>query len=45
MIIAPKIRGFICTTAHPAGCAKHVAQQIAVVKSRGPIAAARKKCS
>lgn len=38
MIVAPKIRGFICTTAHPAGCAKHVADQIAVVKSRGPIA-------
>ena len=38
MIVAPKIRGFICTTAHPTGCAKHVAEQIAVVKSRGPIA-------
>lgn len=35
MIIAPKIRGFICTTAHPAGCARHVAEQIAVVKRRG----------
>jgi enoyl-[acyl-carrier protein] reductase/trans-2-enoyl-CoA reductase (NAD+) len=35
MIIAPKIRGFICTTAHPQGCAKHVAEQIAVVKKRG----------
>ena len=38
MIIAPKIRGFICTTAHPEGCAKHVAEQIAVVRSRGLIA-------
>jgi enoyl-[acyl-carrier protein] reductase / trans-2-enoyl-CoA reductase (NAD+) len=28
MIIAPKMRGFICTTAHPAGCSKHVEQQI-----------------
>ena len=35
MIIAPKIRGFICTTAHPEGCAKHVAEQIAVVKRGG----------
>lgn len=35
MIIVPKIRGFICTTAHPEGCAKHVADQIAVVKGRG----------
>ena len=37
MIVAPKIRGFICTTAHPDGCAKHVAELIAVVKNRGPI--------
>lgn len=37
MIISPKIRGFICTTAHPVGCAKHVSDQIAVVKNRGPI--------
>jgi len=43
MIVAPKIRGFICTTAHPEGCAKHVAQQIAVVKSRGPLAHGPKK--
>ena len=43
MIIAPKIRGFICTTAHPEGCAKHVADQIAVVKSRGPIVNGPKK--
>jgi enoyl-[acyl-carrier protein] reductase/trans-2-enoyl-CoA reductase (NAD+) len=38
MIVAPKIRGFICTTAHPSGCAKHVAEQIALIKNRGPIA-------
>lgn len=37
MIVTPKIRGFICTTAHPDGCAAHIAQQIAVVKNRGPI--------
>lgn len=43
MIVAPKIRGFICTTAHPDGCARHVAQQIEVVKSRGPIPNAPKK--
>ncbi len=35
MIISPKIRGFICTTAHPEGCAQHVAEQIAVVEKRG----------
>ena len=43
MIVVPKIRGFICTTAHPEGCAKHVAEQIAVVKSRGVIANGPKK--
>ncbi len=43
MIVAPKIRGFICTTAHPDGCAKHVAEQIAVVKNRGPIEGGPKK--
>jgi len=43
MVIAPKIRGFICTTAHPDGCARHVAEQIGVVKSRGPVAGGPKK--
>ena len=37
MIIAPKIRGFICTTAHPEGCAAHVQEQIDFVRSRVPI--------
>jgi enoyl-[acyl-carrier protein] reductase/trans-2-enoyl-CoA reductase (NAD+) len=35
MIIEPKIRGFICTTAHPVGCAKAVQQQIDYVKKQG----------
>ncbi|MEM1082840.1 MAG: enoyl-ACP reductase FabV [Verrucomicrobiota bacterium] len=43
MIVEPKIRGFICTTSHPDGCARHVADQIAVVKSRGPIENGPKK--
>lgn len=43
MIVTPKIRGFICTTAHPDGCAAHVAEQIAVVKNRGPIEGGPKK--
>ncbi|MFN0127128.1 MAG: enoyl-ACP reductase FabV [Verrucomicrobiales bacterium] len=43
MIVTPKIRGFICTTAHPAGCARHVAEQIAVVRNRGPIPGGPKK--
>lgn len=35
MIVKPKTRGFICTTAHPVGCARHVADQIAYVKAQG----------
>ncbi len=34
MIVKPKIRGFICTTAHPQGCAAHVDQWIDYVKSK-----------
>lgn len=34
MIIKPKVRGFICTNAHPAGCAENVAQQIAYIKQQ-----------
>ena len=43
MIIKPKIRGFICTTSHPDGCAAHVRQQIEHVRSKGPIASAPKR--
>jgi len=43
MIIKPKIRGFICTTAHPAGCAAHVQEQIDYVRSKGPIAGLPKR--
>jgi len=35
MIIKPKYRGFICTTTHPTGCFKNVADQIAVTKQQG----------
>ena len=38
MIIKPRVRGFICVTAHPAGCAANVQQQIDYVKAKGPIA-------
>lgn len=37
MIIKPKIRGFICTTAHPVGCEANVREQIAYVKSHGKL--------
>ncbi|WP_440055336.1 enoyl-ACP reductase FabV [Pseudoalteromonas sp. T1lg65] len=37
MVIKPKIRGFICTNAHPVGCAAHVEEQIEYVKQQGKI--------
>ncbi|MDN7126792.1 trans-2-enoyl-CoA reductase family protein [Pseudidiomarina sp. 1APR75-33.1] len=43
MVIKPKIRGFICTNAHPVGCAKHVQEQIDYVKRKGEIAGAPKR--
>ncbi|WP_105167565.1 enoyl-ACP reductase FabV [Pseudoalteromonas sp. T1lg23B] len=38
MVVKPKIRGFICTNAHPQGCAAHVKEQIAYVKAQGQVA-------
>jgi enoyl-[acyl-carrier protein] reductase/trans-2-enoyl-CoA reductase (NAD+) len=38
MIIEPRIRGFICLTAHPKGCEQSVVNQIEYVKSKGVIA-------
>ncbi|MEC9326953.1 MAG: enoyl-ACP reductase FabV [Verrucomicrobiota bacterium] len=43
MIISPKIRGFICTTAHPEGCEAHVRVQIDYVRSQPPIENCPKK--
>jgi enoyl-[acyl-carrier protein] reductase/trans-2-enoyl-CoA reductase (NAD+) len=37
MIVKPKIRGFICTNAHPVGCATNVQQQIDYVKAQGAL--------
>lgn len=42
MVIEPKIRGFICTTAHPAGCRENVRRQIAYVKGQPVIDSAKK---
>ncbi len=43
MIIKPKVRGFVCVTAHPTGCAAHVQEWIDYVKSKGPIKPGPKK--
>jgi len=37
MVIKPRVRGFICLTAHPAGCEEHVNEQIKHVSSTGKI--------
>lgn len=37
MIIEPKVRGFICTTAHPAGCKENVKNQINYIKKHGKV--------
>lgn len=43
MIIKPKVRGFICTNAHPQGCAENVKEQIQIVKNGGAIEPGSKK--
>ncbi len=43
MIIKPKIRGFVCVTAHPAGCEAHVRQWIGHAASRGSVKDGPKK--
>jgi enoyl-[acyl-carrier protein] reductase/trans-2-enoyl-CoA reductase (NAD+) len=42
MIIKPKFRGFICTTAHPEGCAEQVRRQIEYVKSKPTVQGPKK---
>ena len=37
MIVEPKVKGFLCVTAHPEGCAENVREQIAYVKGKGEI--------
>ncbi|MFI5452003.1 enoyl-ACP reductase FabV [Pedobacter sp. UC225_61] len=37
MIIEPRMRGFICLTAHPKGCEQNIINQINYIKSQGPI--------
>ncbi|HLN95290.1 MAG TPA: enoyl-ACP reductase FabV [Flavobacterium sp.] len=37
MIIEPRMRGFICTTAHPKGCEQNVRNQIAYIQSKGAV--------
>lgn len=43
MIVQPKIKGFICTTAHPVGCARRVQEEIDYVVRKGPVTGGPKK--
>lgn len=43
MIIHPKVRGFICVTAHPVGCEKNVQEQIDITKASGAFASGPKR--
>jgi enoyl-[acyl-carrier protein] reductase/trans-2-enoyl-CoA reductase (NAD+) len=43
MILKPKVRGFVCVTAHPVGCAAYVQEQIDYVRSKGLIRNGPKK--
>ncbi|MCG8484574.1 MAG: trans-2-enoyl-CoA reductase family protein [Clostridia bacterium] len=42
MIIMPKTRGFICTTAHPKGCAQNVIEQMDYIKKQEKIKGPKK---
>lgn len=35
MVVEPKVKGFICTTAHPVGCKENVKRQIDYTKKQG----------
>lgn len=37
MVVEPRVKDYICTTAHPTGCAQNVKNQIAYVKSKGVV--------
>lgn len=37
MVVNAKVKGFICTTAHPVGCKESVKRQIAYTKAKGKV--------
>jgi enoyl-[acyl-carrier protein] reductase/trans-2-enoyl-CoA reductase (NAD+) len=42
MIITPRVRGYICTTAHPAGCARLVRDQVDWIRQQPLLSGSRK---
>jgi len=43
MIIKPKVRGFVCVTTHPTGCAANVRRQVDYVRAKGAVAGGPKR--
>jgi len=43
MIVKPKVRAFLCVTAHPEGCAAHIREQIHYVRARNDTSSGPKK--
>jgi len=43
MIIKPRVRGFMCITTHPTGCAANVQRQVDYVKAKGELVDGPKK--
>jgi len=43
MIIKPKVRGFVCVTTHPTGCAENVRRQIDHVRARPQVVGGPKR--
>lgn len=43
MIIQPKVRGFVCVTAHPIGCEAQIHEQIEYVRKQGELQQAPKR--
>lgn len=42
MVVEPKVKGFICTTAHPKGCEENVKRQIACTRQFGEVKGPKK---
>lgn len=42
MVVEPRVKDFICTTAHPTGCAENVKNQIKYIKDKGKVDGAKK---
>ena len=42
MVVEPKVKGFICTTAHPKGCEESVRRQIEYTKQKKQVEGPKK---